>query len=532
MLKFGWGKRCISMDGPVQMIGQPHLRISRGVYDESFVTALVIDNGQAVSILVSADLIFADDGIATDVRTYLKNNFPSIPSEKLLLSATHTHTSPRYEKHADYDGAPMNGISFIPPEQYRAYLVSQTANAVAEAYLTRSEGAFSYGYGNAVVGYHRRPTYTADLRSLEDTKGIPAFAVNKHARMYGRTADPLFDGYEGGADSTVNLLFTFDAEERLTGAVINVSCPSQCSEQAELLSADYWADVRARLQKTYGDIYVLPQCAAAGDLSPRALHGFSAEGRKNALKYGTDEKTEIGNRCLREEIAERICSAFDECFAWATKEKIRDAVLLHSVRRIKLERWKISSEEYRAAERELAYYKAQPLAASGDALADFKKNTKLFWLMGRCESILSRYEQNEDDREVELHTIRLGEVAFASNPFELYLSYQHRIQARSPFVQSFIVQLAADEHINDYLPTKRASENMGYGAVIQSCTVSPSGGDTLVKETLKALEALYSTQKEDTLGRIRYPIRFSTTACRWIFPSFLKRSVLRESTAF
>ena len=48
---------------------------------------------------------------------------------------------------------------------------------------------------------------------------------------------------------------------------MNVPCPSQNSESEWHLSADYWHDVRVALRKRHGDIFILPQCAAGGDLS-------------------------------------------------------------------------------------------------------------------------------------------------------------------------------------------------------------------------------------------------------------------------
>ena len=114
-------------------------------------------------------------------------------------------------------------------------------------------------------------------------------------------------------------------------------------------------------------------------------------------------------------------------------------------------------------------------------------------VLGRYEAIINRYLDGADYKTAEVHVVRIGDIAFASNPFELYVSYQHRIQARSPFTQTFIVQLAAStDERSGYLCTERAAENMGYSANIYSCSISPKGGDKLVEETLKELKDMYS----------------------------------------
>ena len=93
---------------------------------------------------------------------------------------------------------------------------------------------------------------------------------------------------------------------------------------------------------------------------------------------------------------------------------------------------------------------------------------------------------------MEMHIVKVGDVAFATNQFELFMDYQHRIQARSPFVQTFIVQLAAQPGMNNgsYLPTERGVWGKGYSASIFDNVVSPSGGQQLVEETLKELNRI------------------------------------------
>jgi hypothetical protein len=92
---------------------------------------------------------------------------------------------------------------------------------------------------------------------------------------------------------------------------------------------------------------------------------------------------------------------------------------------------------------------------------------------------------------MELHTLRLGDVALATNAFELYTDYGVQIKARSPAIQTFILQLTGP---GTYLPTARAASLGGYGAVIQSSHIGPEGGQVLVERTVEALQALWGKQ--------------------------------------
>ena len=42
-IKIGWAKREISMEGPLSIPGQMHLRISEGIRDPLYATALCMD---------------------------------------------------------------------------------------------------------------------------------------------------------------------------------------------------------------------------------------------------------------------------------------------------------------------------------------------------------------------------------------------------------------------------------------------------------------------------------------------------------
>ena len=497
MLKIGWSKRNISIEGPIGIPGQFYERISKGILDPNMLCALIIDDGNDMTVLVSADMVSLNDGIINDVRASVLADCPTFPVDKIIMNATHTHTSPRYQRmgSCSYDLAPKIGVDMIDPMVYRTFFIKQATDAILEAYNTRDVGSYAYGSDFAVVAHHRRPIYRDDLRLRpESANTSPALFVNKHAKMYGATNDPMFLEYEGNVDSSAYFFFTFDKDEKLTGAIVNVPCPSQNSEAEDMLSASYWAELRALVKEKYGDIYILPQCAAAGDMAPRALHDFYAQDRRWRLKYGEDGFDGIKNKWeiwMRRDIAERIMRAFESVYSWAQKEKIYDAKVEHRAERLDLDAWKITKEQYEAAKAQHAKDIETPWQSTDDKYADYKANTRLSSIFKRFESIINRYEKDFDTRCAEVHIARVGDVAFASNPFELYVAYQHRIQARSPFTQTFIVQLAASIDAAGYLCTERAANNMGYSANIYSCPVAPSGGDKLVEETLRVLNDIH-----------------------------------------
>ena len=76
---------------------------------------------------------------------------------------------------------------------------------------------------------------------------------------------------------------------------------------------------------------------------------------------------------------------------------------------------------------------------------------------------------------------RIGDICFATNRFELYMDYMHRMQARSPFLQTFTVQMAGTEE-SCYLASERGIANKGYSASLFCNQIGAEGGQQITAE--------------------------------------------------
>ncbi len=480
-LLIGWASRDVTPDRPVAIHGQFYLRISEKVLDPITITALVIDNGDDSVIFLSGDVTSYRNSIVKMIRDRVRQLAPGLPADKIVMNATHTHTT------GDLAGMALAGRDYpcdverMPTAEYHAFFTASAADAIIEAWNNRKPGAVAWGYGYAVTGHSRRTVYLDDTSKRPGAVGRPGMMVNGHAVMYGNTNDRMFSHYEAGADHFVNLLYTFDTARKLTGAIINVPCPSQCSEHEWGISADFWHEVRQNLRRDHGNIFVLPQCAPAGDLSPRILHYRKAQERRFRLKATTE----------RQEIADRITAAFSEVLTWASKDA-RDALpLKHEIRAIELERRRIAPAEYEANVKTLAELESEPFATGGTPKERLVHDSTLAARRNRSRRVIERYQTQDAQPRIPmtLHVVKLGEIAFTFNPFELYMDFMHRVQARSPFEQTFVTQLTGDEGAAGYgyLATVRGTEGGGYSASIYCNQVSAAGGQELVDATVELL---------------------------------------------
>jgi len=378
-------------------------------------------DGQATeqAMLISMDMCGVHRAVQDRLKELVKARLPDFDADKLFLNATHTHT------------APMQIDGFVPAyevteeekaqgvmtgTEYGAFLCERLTEAAVQAWSGRQPGGMSWALGHAVVGHNRRAVY-----------------LDGHAQMYGNTNRPEFDRIEGYEDHSLPLLFFWDAKEQLTGMVVNVACPSQETEGQGNISADFWHETRLELRKRYSnDLFILPQCSAAGDISPHLLWQQRAEQAMIQRKGVT----------RRQEIALRIADAVDQVFPLAKTDIQTAPVFKHTVARVDLP----AQDPPRKP-----FYETDPVTP------------------------------------IELHVIRLGDVAMATSPFELYLDYGLRMKARSKAALTMPVQLSCASC--GYLPTAQAVRGGSYSA--DKFIVGPEGGQVLVEETLQRINAMW-----------------------------------------
>ena len=486
----GWANTDITPDRPVVIVGQFYARVSEGVLDPITATAMAFESRRegatvAAGVIVSCDVVSIPDGFREMVRRRVADELPELDPRLIMLSATHTHTGPNArvpESDAERPAtAAMPGdagveLDVMDAADYARFAADRVAGAIVQAWRTRAPGGIGFGLGHATVGYNRRMCFE-----------------NGQTRMYGNPADPAFSHVEAGSETSVNCLFTWDRAERLTGVIVNLTCPSQVSEHEFRISADFWHEARQELRARLGnDIHILPQVSPAGDVTPArptTMVDFRAQQRMWRL-MGVDQRRDIGRR---------IATAVADVLPYARREVEWDPPAAHRVDDIELTMRKLTQADVdeALAEADKAEQEYEKLKRELEANPELRQQPRWYRPISQAyrrmnwnRGVALRYEQQQKHPKlpVEIHVIRLGDVAFASNPFEYYLDFGLQIKARSKAVQTFLVQLAGR---GTYLPTARAAAGASYGAVPASTPIGPEGGKELVNWSVDAINALF-----------------------------------------
>lgn len=493
-IKIGWSEVSIVPEGKkVKLAGQFYERISDVVESPITVTAFAIECGQEQAIFCSCDLCGTSYMLLEAVRERLAVN-SGFPVDKVIINAIHTHTSITYTGGSDtasIAGSSLEVLSRFVPENMKyqelvklddenvlqpkdafGFLADRIAKAVYEAWNNRTEGLYATGFGRAAVGMCRRVCYD-----------------DGSAKMWGDTNMANFTELEGGNDSGIEMIFTYDTNKNITGVIANVACPSQVLEHRSFISSDYWGKVKEMLRAMLGkDIFVLGLCSAAGDQCPRdMIRWVEPETPINDPNIVRDTYIERnadpsmfdikGCKLVGRRIADEIMYAYED-----VTEYIGETELVHKVIKIDMPVRRVTIEETEKAKRAIKEF-----VNESDGTFTFKENAAMHVYAGT----IARYEvqQKLNTNEIEVHVLKLGDIAFATNPYELFLDYGNKIRARSKAKQTFLIQLCCGGF--GYLPTEKAEKGSHYSAYVSSGINGHEGGDLLVRRTLTEINNMW-----------------------------------------
>ncbi len=490
-IKIGWSQVSIVPEGRrIDLVGQFYERISGEVETPIAVTALAIECGDDHFVWVGCDLTTTSFKLLRAVRDYLPDDC-GFDKSKLIISAIHSHTTMGYADRTDSFFAASKALELYKPdhikyvplahdespdilrgEEAKAFLVERIAKAAVEAWSNRNEGIYACGFGRAAVGMCRRACYD-----------------DGSAKMWGDTNTPNFTELESGNDSGIELMFTYDAEKKLTGVIANVACPAQVLEHQSFISSDYMGKVRAKIQEKYGNnVGFLGLLSPCGDMCPRDLirwvdspvckndpninHDVIIERRADPSMFDIKGCEKVARR-----VANEIFWALDDVTEYVTETDLE-----HKKLTIDIPLRRVTIAEYLNAKHVI-----EDFYSNCKTDINYEDNARMQIYGG----IIARYtlQQTMDLYPIEVHVLRLGDVAFATNPYELFLNYGNQIRARSLAKQTFLVQHACGSY--GYLPTEKAEKGSHYSAFVGSGTAGHVGGEMLVRKTVEEINKMF-----------------------------------------
>ena len=425
MLTIGWARADITPHAGIEMAGfGKRIQPSLGVSDPLYATALVASDDKTALAVIDCDLLGVGAAFMTDVRGKIES-LAGIPGRNVSVVCTHTHYGPSL--HRDVAGSPPQPTY---EETYRELLSFQLAGLVYEAKTTMQPARIRIGMGQSDIGVNRRER-TADGRIV--------FGVNP----------------DGAVDRAVGVCRIETAAGKPLATLVNFTCHANGQDaQIRMISADFVGCMRRVVEDATGVPCLFWQ-GAAGNVSI-----VSAETKYSAA-------CSSGKR-LGEEVAR----------VWETAKPIK-ADCVRTVSRV------LDLPPYRGLSREHAREQVEESERDLEATRKNPRSTPglIEWHERNLKRLTKLHDSWTDPSllpppvKAELVVGRIGELAWAFVPGELFNEIGSEIKKRSPLKHTFLAAYAND-YIG-YLPTLQAFHEGGY-EVNQGCHVAPEAMPMMV----------------------------------------------------
>lgn len=432
-LKAGAAIRNITPGKSHFLFGYPFVeRMSTGVHDWLYSSALYISDGDQQTIFISNDVIYVDKDSVARIRKAIAGQ-TGVPEKNILIAATHTHSGP-----VTVDCVISANDPIVPKvdKEYLTVMEKKTIESACEAFkqAVPAESAFFKVDGTGIGTNRHDPSGPKDME-------IPVM---------------LFKNMEG---------------EYIASLLVCNMHPTVLHEDSTVYSSDFPHYIRDILQKQYLGTAcpVIYFSGACGNQSPR--HVTTANTFAEAKRLGNIVAAAIGEK-------------MSEGLTYSSSLKIDCRQRL-----IDLQKKRFPSVEEAEKHRLLAKEKFETLKKSSQNVQEIR-SAEVDWFGSEEIAFLSKLTQSEVLEEAyakclpaEIQIIHMGDWHFVAWPGEIFIEYI--IELKRQVKNTFLITLANGE-LQGYISTKEANEKGYYEA--SNSLFDYTSGDILLNETLQELK--------------------------------------------
>jgi len=354
--------------------------------------AIALSDGRTTLAIMVVDSCMLPRPLLDEVKAIASQQL-SIPADRLLISATHTHSAPSC----------MGALGTDPDPDYVEFVKPKLVEAIAAALSRLQPARIGYGKADAAEFTALRRWIRRPDRIAEDPFGNLTLRANMHA---GAKWDDV-TGEAGPEDPDLTLVSIQTLDGRPLAVLGNFSMHYFSDRD---ISADYFGLFSEGLRDR-----IAPGTEFVGIMS----HGCSGD-----IWRRDYTRPELWNDKLT--IEEYANGLLDIALAtYAGIEYRSDVDLAMAERRMTL--------KYRVPDKQRLEWAQRIVAEMGDRLP--KTTTEVY---AREQIILHERQQTE----IVLQGLRIGDIGIAATPNETYAVTGLKIKAASPLAKTLVIELA------------------------------------------------------------------------------------------
>lgn len=355
--------------------------------------ALALSDGRTTLAIVVADSCMLPRPLLDEAKA-LASQRTGIPRERILISATHTHSAP----------ASMGCLGTDEDPDYVPFVREKLVEAIAAAVARLEPAQVGFGRADAAEFTALRRWIRRPDRIAEDPFGNRTVRANMHA---GRNWDDV-TGESGPEDPELSLISIQARDGRPLAVLGNFSMHYYGDKD---ISADYFGLFAEGLKTR-----IAPDGAFVGILS----HGCSGDIWRR--DYTRPESEWNAKQTIHEYTADLLEIAFA---AYARIEHRSDVDLAMAERRMTL--------KYRVPDQQRLEWARKIVAGMEGNIP--KNQVEVY---AREQIILHERQETE----IVLQALRIGDIAIATTPNETYAITGLKIKAASPLDRTMVIELA------------------------------------------------------------------------------------------
>lgn len=428
---------------------------ARHIHDELHARCLVLDDGNTRLAMVVCDLLGIDRVVSLEARQLIAEQH-EIPPERVLISATHTHSA------ASALGEDSRKLEQTADE-YQLFVARRIADGVARAINNLRPAELAYGQVDIPEHVFNRRWHMAEGTLPQNPFNTPTDQV----KMNPPGGSPNLVKPAGPTDPTVSFLAIRDHEGWPIALYAAYSLHYVGGVGSGHISADYFAVFSEYLKELLADEN-RPE-----DLPPMVAmlaNGTSGDiNNINFLEPRPRRKPYEQMRYVGRDVATKVHAAMEGL-------EYHREITLGAVYR------EVTVRSRRPSEKELAWAK-ETLAGEPKSARD------LSYIYAQRTMVMADYPETID---VPAQVFRIGEASIGTLPFEVFCETGLAFREQSPFPHAFMVELAHGYY--GYLPTPRHHKLGGYETWIGTCRTAPETADVLLESLLDMAGELKSQE--------------------------------------
>ena len=413
---------------------------SRGIHDSLYARAMVVANEKGEkAALVSVDICYIPKESIEFMRAYIASR-TTIPSDHIMIMATHTHSGP---------------VAELTAPKAKEYL-AKAASAVIKADKNLKPTILSVGRARENrVSHNRRLKCKDGTTHMCWEKFEPGFVIEPWGPI-----DPEL------------ITISIAQEGKANGVIVNFAChATTLTGNNWLYTADYPGYLGESIKRVKGQNYM-----------PIFFNGCCGNVTQVDYRVGFPDTYQ---ECQRIGYLLGV-SALE---AMSNEKPVSSDIVKVSKEMVPLKHMTITDEQFAWAQAIMKKVEKEgmpPLQADGIPDAQYAKD----WIeMRRTQDLVD---------SLEVMVIRVGDAAFVGLPGEMFTEFGMEIKAKSPCSNTMVMGLTNDE--KGYFPTKISFTQgpKGFTPMITGYETTPGttryeigSGEKLTESAIKQLKVLF-----------------------------------------